>query len=103
MKAPTTVVYFTIQMMQMTSNLIVSSTAERGTTATIDYNDDPVSFVVANDFGDIDMDEASVGAEWNSGETLAVTLIDQDLNKNTWSDEDMTLTNSLQQHNSRIA
>ena len=40
------------------------------------------------------MDEASVGAEWNSGETLAVTLIDQDLNKNSWSDEDMTLTNS---------
>ena len=77
-----------------TSNLIVSTTAERGTTGTIDYNDDPVSFVVANDFGDIDMDEASVGAEWNSGETLAVTLIDQDLNKNSWSDEDMTLTNS---------
>jgi hypothetical protein len=39
--------------------------------------------VVANDFGTIDMDEASVGNEWNSGETLAVTLFDQDLNKNS--------------------
>ena len=38
------------------------------------------------------MDEASVGDEWNSGESLAVTLVDQDLNKNTLSDEDMTLT-----------
>jgi len=33
----------------------------------------------------LDMDEASVGDEWNSGETLAVTIVDQDLNKNTGS------------------
>ena len=71
------------------SNLIVSTTAKRGTTATIDYNDSPVTFLVANDFGDLDMDESSIGDEWNSGETLAVTLVDQDLNKNSWSDEDM--------------
>jgi len=38
------------------------------------------------------MDESSVGDEWNSGEVLAVTLVDQDLNKNTLSDEDMTLS-----------
>ena len=47
----------------------------------------------------IDMDESSIGSEWNSGETLAVTLVDQDLNKNTLSDEDMvhelTLTTAL--------
>ncbi|MBT5509501.1 MAG: hypothetical protein HOK23_07255, partial [Euryarchaeota archaeon] len=76
------------------SNLIVSATAKRGTTATIDYNDDAVTFLVANDFGDLDMDESSIGDEWNSGETLAVTLIDQDLNKNSWSDEDMAMTNA---------
>jgi hypothetical protein len=74
------------------SNLIVNTSAKRGTTGTIDYNDSPVSFVVTNDFGDLDMDESSVGDEWNSGETLAVTLVDQDLNKNSWSDEDMTIT-----------
>jgi hypothetical protein len=73
------------------SNLDVSTTAIRGTTATIDYNDTPQSFTVANDFGVIDLDEASVGDEWNSGETLAVILTDQDLNKNTWLDEDLTL------------
>ena len=47
--------------------------------------------MVANDFGVIDMDESSVGDEWNSGETLTVTLTDQDFNLNTWSDEDMTI------------
>jgi hypothetical protein len=76
------------------SNLIVSTSAKRGTTGTIDYNDSAVTFLVANDFGDLDMDESSIGDEWNSGENLAVTLVDQDLNKNSWSDEDMVLTNA---------
>nr|AIF22845.1 hypothetical protein [uncultured marine thaumarchaeote SAT1000_10_G09] len=76
------------------SNLIVSTTAMRGTTGTIDYNDSAVTFLVTNDFGDLDMDESSIGDEWNSGETLAVTLIDQDLNKNSWSSEDMALNSS---------
>ena len=76
------------------SNLIVSTTAKRGTTGTIDYNDTPVTFLVTNSFGDLDMDESTIGDEWNSGETLAVTLVDQDLNKNSWSDEDMSMTNS---------
>ena len=40
------------------SNLIVNATAKRGTTGTIDYNDTPVSFLVANNFGTIDMDES---------------------------------------------
>ena len=51
------------------SNLYVSNSAQRGTTATFDYNDDPQSFIVTNYFGVIDMDESSVGGEWNSGET----------------------------------
>jgi hypothetical protein len=41
------------------------------------------------------MDESSIGVEWTSGETLAVTLVDQDLNKNTLTDEDMVLSNSF--------
>jgi hypothetical protein len=74
------------------SNLKVSSTAERGSTGTIDYNDSPVSFLVSNSFGTLDMDESTIGDEWNSGETLAVTLVDEDLNLNTGSDESMTLS-----------
>ena len=71
------------------SNLDVNGSGDRGTTALIDYNDSAQSFVIANDFGVIDMEEASVGDTWNSGEALTVTLIDQDLNKNTASDEDL--------------
>lgn len=76
------------------SNLNVNNYAQRGTTATFDYNDSAQSFLVADDFATIDMDESSVGDEWNSGEGLSVTLIDQDLNKNTASDEDLALANS---------
>jgi hypothetical protein len=65
------------------ANLIVDDYAKRGFTATFDYNDSAQSFVVANDFGVIDMVDASVGDAWNSGEALTVTIIDQDLNKNT--------------------
>ena len=80
------------------SNLIVNATAKRGMTATFDYNDSAQSFIVANDFGTIDMVESSVGAEWNSGENLVVTIVDQDLNKNSLIDEDMT----LRTHNTTI-
>jgi hypothetical protein len=76
------------------SNLDVNSSGNRGTTALIDYNDSAQSFVIANDFGTIDMVESSVGDEWNSGEELTVTLKDQDLNKNTASDEDLLLSTS---------
>ena len=80
------------------ANLEVQATAKRGTTATFDYSDSAQSFIVANDFGTIDMDESSVGDEWNSGENLAVILVDQDLNKNTLVDEDM----ALRTHNDTI-
>ena len=80
------------------ANLMVSEYAPRGTTATLDYNDSAVSFVIAHDFGTIDMDESSVGDEWNSGEALTVTLIDQDLNLNTASDEDILMVNTTRTH-----
>jgi hypothetical protein len=73
------------------STLIVGLTAERGTTATFDYNDSAQSFVVAHDFATIDMDASSVGDEWNSGEEMTITLYDQDLNLNTQADEDLTV------------
>jgi hypothetical protein len=80
------------------ANLMVAEYAPRGTSATFDYNDSAQSFVVANDFGVIDMEEVSVGDEWNSGEALTVTLIDQDLNKNTASDEDLVMKNTTRTH-----
>jgi len=44
------------------------------------------------------MDAASVGDEWNSGEEITVTLIDQDLNKNTLVDEDLVMANTTAGH-----
>jgi hypothetical protein len=80
------------------SSLEVASNAARGYTATFDYNDSAQSYVVANDFGTIDMEEASVGDVWNSGEALTVTIIDQDLNKNTASNEDLLIVNTTNTH-----
>jgi hypothetical protein len=74
------------------ASLLINTAAKRGTTATISYNDVDYSLAAADHFGTIDMDESSIGAEWNSGETLDVTLIDEDLNLNSLSDEDMTLS-----------
>jgi hypothetical protein len=50
------------------ANIDVADGAKRGFTATFDYNDSAQSFVVANDFGVITLDPASVGDVWNSGE-----------------------------------
>ena len=80
------------------ANLDVGANAKRGYTAVFDYNDSAQSYVVQNDFGVIDMEEASVGDAWNSGEALTVTLIDQDLNKNTGSDEDIVMKNTTNTH-----
>jgi hypothetical protein len=67
----------------------VLAAAPRGTAGTIDYNDSPVSIVATNFFAEINMDESSIGDEWNSGEPITVTLVDSDLNLNTRSDEDL--------------
>ena len=60
-KVEKTVVSSTILMMMIILSIDVDDYAKRGFTATLDYNDSAQSFVVANDFGVIDMDAASVG------------------------------------------
>jgi len=79
------------------SSLEISVSAKRGTTATFDYNDSSQSLLVSNSFGTIDMDESSVGDAWNSGEALTVTLIDEDMNLNTASNEDLLVNNATLQ------
>ena len=76
------------------ASLQVLTTATRGTTATVDYNDSAQSFSVSTSTGTIDMDESSVGDEWNSGESIAITLTDGDLNLNTASDETITFNST---------
>ncbi|KAF6247903.1 hypothetical protein C6990_00130 [Nitrosopumilus sp. b3] len=71
------------------SVLKVTSTAKRGTSATIDYNETPVTVLVGFEFGTIDIQ--SVDDEWNSGEEIPLVLVDSDANKNSRVDEDLDL------------
>jgi hypothetical protein len=48
--------------------------------------------MVAHDFATINLDESSVGDEWNSGEEMTIILNDQDLNLNTERDEDLSVS-----------
>jgi len=75
------------------ANIDMTSAGLRGTSATIDYNDSPISFVVQNSFATLDMDVSAIGDEWNSGEEIPVTLVDQDLNLNSRADEDLDVNN----------
>ena len=72
----------------------VSSSALRGTTATISYDGTPQSILVAQNWGEITLDASGIGDEWNSGEALAVTLVDGDMNFNSLSDDDLSIANA---------
>ena len=61
----------------------------RGTSGTIDYNESPLTILIAYEWADIDMDQTTIGSEWTSGEEILVILVDGDLNKNTKQDEDL--------------
>ncbi|NWK08811.1 hypothetical protein HX852_03355 [Marine Group I thaumarchaeote] len=76
------------------ASLNVVSTAIRGTTATVNYNDSSQSFSVSTSTGVIDMDESSVGDEWNSGESMAITLTDGDLDINTASEQTISFNST---------
>jgi hypothetical protein len=69
------------------SQLKTTATAPRGQTAIVDYNDTPRSLLIGFGTGTLTM--TLDDNEWNSGETLTVTLVDQDANKNSRSDEDL--------------
>ena len=73
-----------------TSILKIIDDAERGTSATVDYNDSPVSVLVTHAFAEIDIQPAS--DTWNSGELIPVVLVDADVNKNSRADEDISLS-----------
>ena len=74
-----------------TSNIIILSDAKRGTSASIDYNEDPVTILIGLSFGSIDI--MPTDDEWNSGEEIPVELVDQDANQNSRADEDLDLNN----------
>jgi hypothetical protein len=73
------------------SNLAIASDAERGVSASIDYNETPKTVLVGFDFGTIDIQP--VDDEWNSGEEIPIVLVDGDANLNSRVDEDLDLNN----------
>jgi hypothetical protein len=70
------------------SQLAINNGAIRGTSGTITYADGH-SILVGNDFATISIDP--VDDTWNSGEEIPVVLVDQDQNKNSRADEDLTV------------
>ena len=73
------------------SVLIITTDAARGTSASIDYNETPVTILVGFDFGSVEIQP--VDDEWNSGEEIPVVVVDNDANKNSRVDEDLDLNN----------
>jgi hypothetical protein len=73
------------------SSVVITRTADRGTSATFDYNETPRTILVSLSFGSIDIEVTD--DEWNSGEEVPVTLVDADANRNSRADEDLDLFN----------
>jgi len=84
--APNTGVFGTYDESDV-SVIATTSSAQRGKSATIDYNETPKSIVIGFGFASVDM--AAGDAEWNSGEEIPVRLTDSDANKNSRADEDL--------------
>ena len=71
------------------SVLKVIDSANRGTSASLDYNETPVTILVGHSFATIDIQP--IDDEWTSGEEIPVVVVDGDANKNSRADEDLDL------------
>ena len=71
------------------SVLRITEEARRGVSASIDYNETPVTILVGHDFANIEIKVSD--DEWNSGEEVPVVIIDGDANTNSRVDEDLDL------------
>ncbi len=73
------------------SILKITDDAARRTSATIGYNDSPVSVLVEFDFATIEIQP--VDDTWNSGESIPIVIEDADQNKNSRVDEAIEVSN----------
>ena len=72
-----------------TSVLRITDNANRGISASIDYNDTPTTILVGFSFGTVDIQPPN--EVWSSGESIPVVVTDGDANKNSRADEDLDL------------
>ncbi|WP_148703876.1 hypothetical protein [Nitrosopumilus piranensis] len=75
------------------SVLLTTDNAQRGTSASIEYNKKSTTLLIGFGKGTLSLDESLKGNEWNSGEEMPVILIDSDANKNNLEKEDLDLFN----------
>ena len=73
------------------SVLRITEIAERGTSASIDYNETAVTILAGHEFANIEIKVSD--DEWNSGEEIPVVIIDGDANTNSRVDQDLDLNN----------
>ena len=73
------------------SVVVTTRDAQRGTSATIEYNKKSTTLLVGFGKATLSLDERLKGTEWNSGEEMPVILTDSDANKNNLSKEDLDL------------
>ena len=73
----------------LVTNMIIDADAPRGTQAIFSYDD--VNYGVMNNptFGTISYGTDEIGAEWNSGEVVMVTVFDPDMNLDNRSEDEM--------------
>jgi hypothetical protein len=74
------------------SILQITTNANRGTSASVDYNETPVTVLVGFSFATIDIQP--IDDEWSSGEEIPIVIVDGDQNKNSRADEDLDLDNT---------
>ncbi|WP_200829069.1 hypothetical protein [Nitrosopumilus zosterae] len=75
------------------SVLITTQDAQRGTSASVEYNKKSLTLLIGFGKATLSLDEKLKGTEWNSGEEMPVILIDSDANKNNLEKEDLDLFN----------
>ncbi|QUC64888.1 hypothetical protein NsoK4_00975 [Nitrosopumilus sp. K4] len=75
------------------SVLITTPDAQRGTSASVEYNKKSITLLIGFGKATLSLDEKLKGTEWNSGEEMPVVLIDSDANKNNLEKEDLDLFN----------
>ena len=78
------------------TSAIFTTTAEglRDLDFTIDYNDSTTNYIVEYFVGMVSIDLSSIGSDWGSGESLSVSVTDQDENSNTLLDDDFSVIDS---------
>ena len=72
----------------------VTDTGLRDLDFTIEYNADITNYIVEFFVGMVSIDLSTIGSDWGSGESLSVSVTDQDENRNTLVDDDFSIDGS---------